>query len=429
MNNIQKNFIFLSQLIKIPVIDTSINRKIGRTLDIAVSLREMYPRASALILYDSSQRKKVYIPWKNVRKIAEDKAIFIENSNGLLKQDTQLSGSEILLKETFWDKQIVDISGSKVVRVNDLHLLREGLSLWLVHVDIGLTGLIRRLGWLGLLNSVVKLICSCELEDRFISWKQVQPITSPTGSEALYLKTSQARLSELHPADLAEILTDLGTEERIAIFRSLDYATAAQTFQQLAPKVRVQIAALLKHEHLVNIINEMATDEIVDLLSELSQKKVNLLLSHLPAEKVSQISSLRMHPKRTAGSIMNTEFITAKDTLTASIVLDKIKNLPKKKESIYYIYVLDNEDNLAGVVTLQQLLTVPGEKVISEFMRKRIAKVKVTTNIKDVAEIFYKYDFTVVPVVDKQNKIQGIITMKDAFESVFHQIREGMQAK
>ena len=144
----------------------------------------------------------------------------------------------------------------------------------------------------------------------------------------------------------------------------------------------------------------------------------------MPAEKVTQISGLLGHAQNIAGSIMNTEFIIAKQNETAGLVLDKIKKGARRKESIYYIYVTDENDILVGVITLHQLLTVLPEKVISEFMRKRIAKVKIDTKIKDVAEVFYKYDFTVVPVIDKLGKIQGVITIKDAFESVFHPIRK-----
>jgi magnesium transporter len=153
-------------------------------------------------------------------------------------------------------------------------------------------------------------------------------------------------------------------------------------------------------------------------------KKMNSLFMKLPSEKVAQISSLLGHANDIAGSIMNTDFICIKHTMTAAAALEKTKKESTRKKESYYIYVLDDNDLLVGVVTLQQLLTMPPEKIVSEFMRKRIAKVKIKTKIKDVAEVFYKYDFTVVPVIDKLGKIQGIITMKDAFESVFHQIRK-----
>ncbi len=283
---------------------------------------------------------------------------------------------------------------------------------------------LRRLGWLGLVSFLVKLISSYELKDRLIPWKFVQPVSSKIGFSALALKIHQSKLSELHPADLADILIDLGIDERIAILKSLENGTAVRTFEELPMKIRLQVAGQVKHEYLVKLVIGMAIDEAVDLLSQLPQRRVNALLNHVPKEKAEQISKLLGLAERTAGSIMNTEFISAKLTDTAGAVLDKIKSESKKKESIYYIYVLDESNILLGMVTLRQVLTSPPERVVSEFMHKRVAKVRVDIHIKDVAEVFYKYDFNIVPVVDKQNKVQGIITMKDAFESVFREIRQ-----
>lgn len=424
MNNLQKNFIFLSQIVGLPVIDLNTGKKIGRITDIVAALREMYPRVTGLMFRRGFRDIVRYIPWKAVKKVVEDRAIYIDNPEACAG-DLCLSENEILLKETFWDKQIVDISGSKVVRVNDLHLLKEDLNLWLVHMDVGISGLIRRLGWIKGANFITQSLFSTQLTDRLISWKFVQPIEPRIrSSEALSLKVHHSQLSELHPADLADIITDLGTDERATILSSLDMPTAAQTFQELAMKIRVQIAESISQERLIAMINEMAVDESVDLLSKLSKKKTTAILARLPADKAFQITGLLGHSERIAGSIMNTEFVAVRQSATASRVLEKIRTDSKKKESIYYIYILDDNEAMAGVVTLRQVLLAPPEKTVAEFMRRRIVKTRVDAKIDDVAEIFYKYDFTVVPVVDRQNRLQGIITMKDAFESVFSEIRE-----
>ncbi len=423
MNYLPKKFIFLYYIINLAVIDAVTGKKIGRVIDLAASLKEMYPKVTGLIMRNK-KNKTIYLPWSSVKMPVEEKGVFIENFPAAAQEGYNPAESEILLKETFWDKQIVDTQGSKVVRVNDLHLLKEGLSLWVVHIDIGITGLLRRLGVSKIFEFIIRLVSSYQVEDRIISWKHVQPINGPIGTDALSLKVHHSRLAELHPADIADILIDLGIKERLNILKSMDKATAAGTIQELPLKIRLQVAELLDQKLLVDIINEMAIDEAVDLFSQMPIKKMNLLFTKLAPEKVTQISSLLGHANDIAGSIMNTNFICIKQTMTADEALEKTKKESSRKKESYYIYVLDDTDALAGVVTLQQLLTMPGEKIISEFMRKRVAKVKIKTKIKDVAEVFYKYDFTVVPVIDKLGKIQGIITMKDAFASVFHQIRK-----
>jgi len=423
----QGKFIFLSQIIKIPVIDFAANRRIGSIADFSVNLKETYPRLNGLLISRGMSFQKYYLPWKNVRKIVENKAVYIDYSPELLEKSTAVPEEEILLKDILWDKQIVDISGSKVVRINDLHLLKEDLKLWVVHVDIGFTGLIRRLGWSRWFSFLVKLISSYEFKDRLIPWKFVQPVSANIGFNALSLKVHHSKLSELHPADLADILIDLGTEERIAILKSLENGIAVRTFEELPMKIRLQVAEQVEHEYLVKLINGMAMDEVVDILSNLPQRRVNTLLNRVPKDKAEQIFKLLGLSERIAGSIMNTEFISVKAADTAGMVLDKIKNESKKKESIYYIYVLDEFNTLLGMVTLREVLTSLPDRAVAEFMHKRVAKVRVDTDIKNVAEVFYKYDFNIVPVVDKQNKIQGIITMKDAFESVFREIRQETQ--
>lgn len=423
MNSLPKKFIFLYYIINLPVIDSLTGKKIGRVNDLTATLKEMYPKVTGLIIQDN-KNKKIYLPWGNVRMLVEEKGIFIENFLNAAQYEFSLPENEILIKETFWDKQIVDIHGSKVVRVNDLHLLREGPSLWVVHMDIGFTGLLRRLGVSKIFEFLIKLVSSYEVEDRLISWKCVQPIVGPIGTDALSLKVHHSKLAELHPADIADIIIDLGTEERLNILKSMDKVTAANTIQELPLKIRLQVAELLDQKLLVEIINEMAIDEAVDLFSQMPIKKMNQLFTRLPQEKIIQISSLLGHANDIAGSIMNTDFICIRQTMTAAEALEKTKKESSRKKESNYIYVLDDNEIMVGVVTLQQLLTTAPEKIISEFMRKRIAKVKIKTKIKDVAEVFYKYDFTVVPVIDKLGKIQGIITMKDAFEAVFHQIRK-----
>lgn len=420
MNVWQHNFIFLSQLTGIPVIDQATGKRIGTTVDIVASLKDTYPKAAAVVMRAGALGERKHVPWRNVRRVEEGRAIYVDAPAA----GERPAENEILLRDTFWDKQIVDISGSKVVRVNDLHLLREEQNLWVVHMDIGLKGLIRRLGWTRPVDFILRWLFSYELKDKLISWKFVQPISSTQGADLLSLKLTGSRLSELHPADLADILIDLGTDERVVILKTLDTVTAASTFTELPLKMRLQVAETLELGQLAPIVGEMQVDEAVDLIARLPRRKVNSLFAQLPPDRVTQIRGLLDLSERTAGSIVNTQFISVQLSQTAGQVLEKIRAEGKNKETVYYVYVTDDSGSLAGVATLRQLLTAPPERPVSELMRKRVVKTRIDADVKTVAEIFYKYDFTVVPVVDRGNKLLGIISIKDAFEAVFPEIRE-----
>jgi CBS domain-containing protein/sporulation protein YlmC with PRC-barrel domain len=420
--SLQTSFVYLSQIINLPVVDLN-SRKIGRIYDIIADIAGMYPRINALIVRTGLRKKLLYYPWKYVQKIIEGRLVVLEHIDQSM-EPSKPAANELRLRETFWDKQIVDIAGSKVVRVNDLHILKDGIKLWIVHVDVGFKGLLRRLGWLRFVNFIVKWLFDYELKDKFIPWKYVQPITSVDNFKALSLIIPHSKLSELHPADLADILIDLGAEERMLIFNSFDVATASDILQEFPLKMRLLIAESLDHDRLARILDETPMDEVVDLLDELPMETVNVLFRLLPEEKVSQIKELLQHSRRIAGSLMNTEFISAKESETVRQVLRKIRKTAEDVESIYYIYVLNDSGVPIGVLTLKQLLVSDQKKAAGEIMRGNVVRVKVDAPIKSVAEIFYKYNFSVVPVVDENDRIEGIITMKDALEPVFPEIRE-----
>jgi len=415
-------FIYLSQIINLPVVDQN-NRKMGRIYDIIADVKGMYPKINALLIRTGIRKKLVYYPWRFVQSLVEDRVVVLDNT--AQGSETAVPGEyELLLRETFWDKQIVDISGSKVVRVNDLHILKDGIKLWMVHVDVGFKGILRRLGWLRFFTSAVRWLFAYELKDKFIQWKYVQQVTTPGYSERLSLKIPHSKLSQLHPADLADILVDLGAEERLLIFNSFDDNTASDILQELPLKMRLLIAKSLEIDRLARILDETPMDEVVDLMDELPRDTVTAVFGLLPEEKVRQIQELSRYTDRIAGSLMNTEFVHAETSHTVRKVLARIRKVAEDIESIYYVYVLDENDVPVGVLTLKQLLIADSKKLVGEIMRANVVRVKINDNIKTVAEIFYKYNFTVVPVVDQYDRIQGIITMKDALESVFPEIRE-----
>lgn len=424
MTYIDKGFTFLSQIINLPVFDAETGDKIGRVLDALAVPREMYPKIISLIIQLKKEGKRLNLPLKEIKKIVENKAIYARIPSDHLAELVGVGENEILLKEVFLDKQIVDISGAKVVRVNDLHLLKEPSNLWVVHMDVGFSGLLRRLGVLRPCNFIFRILFSRELKDKLISWKYVQPISSASMNESLKLKIDNAGLSQLLPADLADILADLGVDEREIVFNSLDISTAAKTLEELPSKIRIQIAESLSQLRLANIINEMPMDEVVDLMADLPKKLVHSLFRILPQEEVKQIKGLLEHSEDIAGSLMNTEFISARLNATTGDVLDRLRTEAERTESFSYIYILDENDFLLGVITLRQLLTEPPDRPVSEFMRSQVVSAKINTDVKDVAQVFIKYDFHLLPVVDDDNRMHGVITMKDAFESVFSEIRD-----
>jgi magnesium transporter len=423
------NFIYLSEILNLPVYDSDRDKKIGHITDLASTTSQVFPRITGVLANVKHTKGPIYIPWANVRIGAFQKRITVDHSalgsNGVSKA----SESEILIGKTFLDKQIISTSGYKLVRVNDLQLLvdsssKENPNLWLVHIDIGLKGLIRRLGWLTIVNAVVRWLLGRDLKDKFVSWKYVQATATANVYGSMHLQVDSSKLSDFHPADLADVLEELGTDERTTLVESLEAPIAAATLQEMPMNVRVQIAESLGTEKLAGIISEMQMDEIVDLLDELSDEKRVAVYTALPHEKISEIRDLARLSEFGIGSIMNTDFIVVKDTQTVKEVMKTVKQESKKAELVYYVYVVDEQEHLKGMVTLRSLLTAKSGTLIADIMRENLISVELEWTVKRVAQLFFKYNFEAIPVVNEEGRIQGIITLRDAMKSVFPEIKK-----
>jgi magnesium transporter len=424
------NFIYISEILHLPIFNASTGKKIGRIVDLAARTSHVYPKITALIASVSDKQEPLYIPWSLVRLTVFKKHVTVDYPFEISSQESV--ENEILLKKTFLDKQIISTSGYKLVRVNDLQLLidnssKDNPNLWLVHIDIGFKGLLRRLGWVNFLNPIFHWLFARDINDKFVTWKNVQPTTATNVDGSVILKADSSKLSAIHPADLADILEDLGTDERISLLESISPATAAATLQEMPINLRVQMAEALDHEKLASIISEMQMDETVDLLDELDKDKREAVFGLLTQDRVAEIQDLTKLSESGVGSIMNTNFLTAKETQTVKEVLKMVKAETKQAELLYYVYVIDDEERLKGLVTLRQLLSTKGTAPLSNIMRGNIISVRLDSSIKRMSLLFFKYKFEAIPVVDDNDKLQGIITMRDALDAVFPEVKQAAE--
>jgi magnesium transporter len=423
------NFIYLSEILDLPIYDSERNKRIGSIIDLASTTSQVYPRVTGILANLRNRKGPVYIPWTNVRIAAFQKHVTVDHTalgeNGVSKA----SESEILIRKTFLDRQIISTSGYKLVRVNDLQLLvdsssKDNPNLWLVHIDIGFKGLLRRLGWLPLTNAVVRWLVSRDLKDKFVSWKYVQPTTTTNVYGAMHLRIDSSKLSDFHPADLADVFEELGKDERTSLIESLDPPIAAATLQEMPLTIRVQIAERIEIQKLAAIVQEMQMDEIVDLLDEVSAERRSALFLTLPPEKISEIKELTKLSEYGIGAIMNTDFVAVKENQMVKDVMKVVKQESKKAELVYYVYITDDFDKLKGLVTLRSLLTAKPRTLVSDIMRENVISVELDSSIKRVAQLFFKYSFEAIPVVNEEGNIQGIVTMRDALKAVFPEIKK-----
>ncbi len=425
------SFIYLSEIIGSPVVSLRTNARLGRVSDLAAVTGQVYPKITGAVVGKITGGPPLYIPWSVVRRSDYGRKLLVDYDAGAAPE--RAGENDILLRKSFLDRQLISTSGNKLIRVNDLHLLidnspRDNSNLWLVHIDIGTKGLLRRLGWLRPVNALFRWLVDRDIKDKFVSWKYVQPTTTTNVYGSLRLTTDASKLSEIHPADLADILEDLGTDERISLLESLEPQAAASTMQEMPLNIRVQVAETLDTGRLAAILQAMQRDESVDLVDEMASDKRAALFAALPGETVTELKELSKLSAFGVGSIMNTNYIAVPKDLTAAQALDRMRSEARRAELFYYVYVVDEAEKLLGIVSLRSLLIASLETPLVELMHENVVTVSVDDRIKDVAQIFLKYNFEAVPVVDDDRRVLGIVTLRDTLESVFPRMREDSSA-
>lgn len=412
MNHESQVFVFISELLGKKIFDSE-GRPIGRIVDLTSNIGENYPPVTNILMRREQDRKTVLFPWKRITAIGSDLTAHCPSPEDFREPSPR--PGELLLKETLLDKQVVDTDGAKIRRVNDLQFLRSNKLLYLVHVDVGFHGLLRRVGLERPMGFLLRVLFDYTLPDQLIAWKFVQPLSSP---DLLRLTIAQNRLAQLHPADLADIIEELDIHQRSAVFRSLDVETAAETLEETDPKIQVRLIEELSAENASDIIEEMSQSEAADLLGDLPRERAEGILKEMEKEVAEDMKELLAHPDEIAGGLMTTSYLSFAPTVTVDEAMARVRFEAEDMDLIYYLYVVDEEEHLLGVITLRDLLVAPPETELSELMDTRVIAVSIEEEKERIADDFAKYGIMAMPVVDHENRLKGIILFKNLLEVV-----------
>jgi len=417
-----KIFVFLSEILKRRVINCE-GKIIGKVVDLRVKLGELFPPVVSVRVLQKGRKQPVSYPWHAVESI-KGNVIRLKKDSENPTVDLKIEEGEILLKDEILDNQVVDTYGARVERVNDLHLLLAEGQLRVVHVDFGIRGIFRRLGWIRSVDVLTNWLFAYQVPNKLLSWKYIQPLSHDPQKKALKLNVTQRKLSEIHPSDLADILEELDRHERSYVFRSLDVETQADALEEVDDQTRISIIEGLPEERASDILEEMEPDEAVDLLQDLPDEKKQELIKGLEEEKREELEELLGFEEETAGGIMTTDYISCLETDKIKQAMEIFKQSDDPLDNISYIYVTDEHEKLVGVLTLRNLILNQPEVIVNSLMKRDVVKLKVDDSLKQVAETFKKYKFLTIPVVDEQNRLEGIITLRDGVEAIFPEFGE-----
>ena len=234
-------------------------------------------------------------------------------------------------------------------------------------------------------------------------------------------------LSNANESDVAEVLDELSKEDLAVVFRLLKKDEAVDVFSYMDSDTQEKLIETLSDNEVAGIISKLYIDDAADLIDELPANLVSKVLQNASASKRKAINEILKYPEDSAGSIMTVEYVDIKSGMTVKDCFDRIRKIGLNKETVYILYVVDENRNLIGVTTVKDLLMHDYDAKINDFMEDNVISVTTNGDKEDVAKMFDKYDFLALPVVDNENRLVGIVTVDDAMDVMSEENEEDFE--
>ncbi len=389
---------------------------IGRLDDLIVRIGDLaYPPLSGLVVRDG--RRRFFVPASH---LAELNGAVRLNSSLVDLQPFRRRDGEVLLGTDVLDHQIIDITGRRIVRVNDVQLARVDNSYRVAGVDISPQALLRRLGPQALANRIVGR--------QIIDWANVQYLAS---AAPVQLKVSYDRLADLHPVDLARIVDALSYRESAEIMAALDDETAAEMLEEVSDERAADLLEGMDQERAADILEEMDPGAAADALEELDDAVAEQLLAKMEPDEAADVQELLAYDEDSVGRIMTTELVRVHEDATVSETIALLHTLEEVPDPLLAVYVTaTNPDLLRGIVRLRQLLLAVPETTMGELMETDMPSLHPDDPAEDAARILAEYNLLAVPVIDDAQRLIGVVTVDDALAVLLPEIwqRRGIHA-
>jgi flagellar motility protein MotE (MotC chaperone)/sporulation protein YlmC with PRC-barrel domain len=408
INDGSTRLFYLSEILGIPVLGLT-GERLGALRDLVVEMNGApYPWVKGLLVVVGGIPTPVYVPREAVSAI-DPKRVQLSTSRLDLRPFGRRDG-EALLARDILDKQIVDVAGRRVVRVNDAQLAEYDRAIRLVAVDISTAGFLARV--------LPRWLIEGHLQRQLIPWGQVEFFAS--GVPQVKLSIPHNKIARLHPADIAKLVEELAYPQASEVLASLEDDVAADTVEELEPSLSTAIISSLSPEDAADILDEMDPDDAADLLGELPEDQAQGLLKEMEAEEAAQVQRLLTYPDDSAGGMMTTDFVAVPQHLTAHQVLSRLRRIKELPEEIYYLYVVDREPNgrLVGLLTLRHLVAAAPDSLVKDIMSRNAIRARVTDPADEVARTIAHYNLLALPVVDEADHLLGVVTVDDAIDVI-----------
>ena len=400
---------FLSEVIGRKVILGK--RVIGKLSDFIIVDKDKIAEVTHICISRPFGDKALLVPWEKVKSVAAKQIVI--DIEAVEKYEAEPGEGMVMVKDHILDKKVLDVQGREVEVVYDVKMVLRNGRLYVVDVDLSRYGLLRRVGLKWLADFIYSL--ADKIRNQTVAWNYVQQLPEHISSFQgdLKLKIFKERLSQMPPVDLADILEELDHEQRVAIFDELDTARASDTLEELDPKVQRDMIASLKKEKAALLINEMTPAQAVDILSVLPWWEVKAILKLLNADNAKRIQSILEQQEEKIVNFAILDYMKFTPDKTVLQVRRVYQKVARGKDVIMYIYVVDEQDKLLGIIDFKEMLRANDDALLKDIMTSKVIALKAESTLREASELFARYGFRALPITDENNKMLGVIPYRD----------------
>ena len=383
--------------------------RIGRLDDFVIVETGKLPEVSHLVVTRPFGYPALLLPWDRISLISNTE--IVADLDSAVPYEQPVPEGAILLKAHILDKKILDMEDREVEVVYDIKLAVQAGKLYASEVDFSRNRLLRRLG----LKKIAQFFAENHEESATVSWMYVQPLPEKIGMFKGHVKLNvlKENIHDIHPVDLADILEELDSDQRLAVFNELEPELASDTLEEVEPRVQRELISSLPPQRAAQLINAMSPAQAADVLAVLPGDEADVLMQYIDAADKPRIQQIMDHHDENVLLYATQDFIRVAPTDIASRVVDDFRRLAHGKEVFIYVYVVDTDDRLLGVADLRQLIMAGEEQTLAEIMSDSLVTLDPEDTLRDALSELERYNFQALPITDEHDKLLGVVSRRD----------------
>jgi sporulation protein YlmC with PRC-barrel domain len=383
--------------------------RMGRLDDLVIVETGKLPEVSHLVVGRSFGYPSLLLPWDKISLISNSE--IIADISNIADYEIAVPEHAILLKSHVLDKKILDLDGHEVEVVYDIKLALQNGKLYASEVDFSHNRLLRRMG----LKKIANFFAEGKDQGSTLSWIYVQPLPEKLGIFKGHVKLNvlKENIHDIHPVDLADIMEELDGDQRLALFNELEPELASDTLEEIEPRVQRQLISAMQREKAVQLLNEMSPAQAADVLSILPAAEADELLKLLDQEMAGKAQKIVEQHNENILLYATQDFIKLPPTMFAKAVIDNYRQYAEDKDVIMYVYVVNDQDHLLGVVDVRELISAGMHETLAEVMTDNMIKLGPDDTLNDARLKFDRYGFRAIPVCNDDGVLLGAVSFRD----------------